>query len=79
MAEERLWAAWRLDYIEGHCLGMLDAYPYNNGHLMVSPTAHTASLEDLADDQLLELMQLTRRSLGALGEAYAGFDDHVFQ
>jgi ATP adenylyltransferase len=76
-----------------HCFVMLNAYPYNNGHLMVSPAAHTASIEDLPDDQLLELMQLTRRSLAALREAYspegfnigvnqgkaagAAFDDHV--
>ena len=76
-----------------HCFVMLNAYPYNNGHVMVSPTAHTASIEDLPDDHLLELMHLTQRSLTALREAYspegfniginqgkvagAGFDDHV--
>ena len=29
------------------CFIMLNLYPYNNGHLMVSPYAHVASLEKL--------------------------------
>ena len=31
-----------------HVYLMLNAYPYNNGHLMVVPFAHGASTEDLA-------------------------------
>jgi ATP adenylyltransferase len=119
VAEKRLWAPWRLDYIKGpkpdHCIFctavagedrdgyvvargersfvMLNAYPYNNGHVMVSPVDHVGSIEDLGDDVLLELMGLAQRSLGVLREAYspegfnlginqgkvagAGFDDHV--
>jgi ATP adenylyltransferase len=61
--------------------------------VMVSPTEHTASIEDLPDDTVLELMRLTQQSLAALRDAYspegfniginqgkvagAGFDDHV--
>jgi ATP adenylyltransferase len=72
---------------------MLNAFPYNNGHLMVAPRRHVASLEDLDDGEALELMQLTRRALGALRDEYgpdgfnlgvnvgkiagAGFADHV--
>jgi ATP adenylyltransferase len=75
------------------CFAMLNAYPYNSGHLMVAPRRHVPSLEDLDADELLELMTLTQRSLGALREAYgpdgfnlgvnegeiagAGFADHV--
>jgi ATP adenylyltransferase len=78
-----------------HCFVMLNAYPYNNGHLMVSPTAHVGSIEELPDEAVLELMHLTQRSLEALRDAYspegfniginqgkvagAGFDDHVHQ
>jgi ATP adenylyltransferase len=75
------------------CFTILNAYPYNNGHVMVSPYEHRASIEELEEPVLLELMTLARRSLAALREAYApdgfnlginqgkiagaGFDDHV--
>ena len=72
---------------------MLNQYPYNNGHVMISPYAHVPSIEDLDDPAALELVDLTRRSLAALRKAYepegfniginqgkaagAGFDDHL--
>lgn len=49
---------------------MLNRYPYTNGHLMVVPDAHVASLEDLPTDDLTELMLLARRSLRSLRQAY---------
>lgn len=48
---------------------MLNLYPYNNGHLMVVPYEHVASLEDLPGETLTELMVLVNRGLGALREA----------
>ena len=39
---------------------ILNAFPYSNGHLMIVPYRHTASLEDYAEEELLEVMQLTR-------------------
>ena len=121
MAELRLWAPWRMQYVQGErgdagcifclaaepgddearcvldrgtrCFAMLNAFPYNSGHLMVSPVSHVASLADLDDDESLELMQLVQRALGAIRTAYrpdgfnigvnegkiagAGFADHV--
>jgi ATP adenylyltransferase len=120
VAEQRLWAPWRLEYIKGpkpdecifcsaassdddsasyvvargeHCFVMLNAYPYNNGHVMVSPYAHVPSIEELDDPVLLDLMHLTQRSLEAIREGYspegfnmginqgkvagAGVEDHV--
>ena len=86
MAEQRLWAPWRLDYIKGpkpdRCifctaaeadddapvyvvhrgesnLVMLNAYPYNSGHVMVSPYEHVPSIEELPEDALLEMMMLS--------------------
>jgi ATP adenylyltransferase len=52
------------------CFVMLSAFPYNSGHLMVSPHRHIASIEDLDADELRELMALTQRSLRALRESY---------
>jgi ATP adenylyltransferase len=63
------------------CFVMLNTYPYANGHLMISPYEHLPSIEDLADDVLLELMNLTQRSLAALREAYSpeGFNIGINQ
>ena len=74
----------RRDYVvfEGErCLVMLNAYPYTNGHVMVSPYEHVPSLEELGDETLLELMQLVKRSQGAIREAYGpeGFNIGVNQ
>jgi ATP adenylyltransferase len=120
VADERLWAPWRLEYIKGpkpdecifcaaveseddagryvvargeRCFVMLNAYPYNNGHVMISPYEHVPSIEQLDEPTLLELMTLARRSLKAIREAYgpegfnlginqgkiagAGVEDHV--
>ncbi len=51
------------------CFIMLNAFPYSNGHLMVSPYRHTADLNDLEDAELLELMALTRRGINLLKRA----------
>lgn len=50
---------------------ILNLYPYNNGHLMVVPYKHVASVEDLETETLTELMLLVNRSLAALREAMA--------
>jgi ATP adenylyltransferase len=76
-------------------LVMLNAFPYAPGHLMVVPHRHVPGIEELDDQELLELMTLTRRALAALRTvmspdgfntglnlgkvAGAGFDDHVHQ
>jgi ATP adenylyltransferase len=120
VAEQRIWAPWRLEYIRGEkgggcifcvsddksddrdrlivhrgerCFVLLNAYPYASGHLMVAPYEHVASIEELDEPALGELMTLARHSLGVLREAYspdgfnmginqgkiagAGFEDHV--
>jgi ATP adenylyltransferase len=45
---------------------MLNLYPYNNGHMMVSPFRHVAELEDLRQDEMLELMELSALGIEAL-------------
>lgn len=39
-----------------HSLVMLNIFPYNNGHLLISPRAHLADITQLNDAQLLDLM-----------------------
>ena len=53
------------------CFVILNLFPYNNGHLMVVPNRHIASLVDAAPDELTEMMDLTRRAEIALREAFA--------
>ena len=43
------------------CYVILNLYPYNNGHVMVVPYRHTASLAGLTPDELQELALLTQR------------------
>jgi len=50
---------------------ILNRYPYNNGHVMVVPRRHVASLTDLATDELQEIAVLTQRSEAVLREAYS--------
>jgi len=52
------------------CFVILNLYPYNNGHLMVVPYRHVATLADTTEQELAELAQLTRRAEIALTEAY---------
>jgi ATP adenylyltransferase len=54
-----------------NCFVVLNRFPYNNGHLMVVPYAHTGQLEDLGDETLLEMMQLVRHSLRFLRQVYS--------
>lgn len=49
---------------------LLNRYPYNNGHLMVVPYRHVASLGELTPDELQEMARLTQRAEAALTEAY---------
>lgn len=50
---------------------LLNLYPYNNGHLMVVPIRHVASLASSTPEELGDLMRLTRHAEIALAEAYA--------
>jgi len=52
------------------CFVILNLFPYNNGHLMVIPNRHVASLSTASPEELQELMDLTRISEMALTEAY---------
>jgi ATP adenylyltransferase len=46
---------------ERTCFAVLNTYPYNGGHLLVVPYKETAELSELTDEELCDLMKLTRR------------------
>lgn len=52
------------------CYVLLNLYPYNNGHLMVVPYRHVATLAELTSDEMNEIGRLTQRCEAALTEAY---------
>lgn len=37
-----------------YCFAMLNAFPYNNGHIMVVVNRHIASLEEFSDAEILD-------------------------
>lgn len=39
---------------------VFNRFPYNNGHLMIAPIRHIGGLDEADDEELLELMKLTR-------------------
>jgi len=49
---------------------LLNLYPYNSGHLMVAPYAHTGDLANLDASIAAELMHVTQRSVAALQRVY---------
>lgn len=75
------------------CFVMLNLYPYNTGHVMVSPYRHLASLEQMDPQELTEMMELTSLCLRAIKRAMspegfnlgmnlgkvagAGYDSHL--
>ncbi len=76
-----------------HCFIIMNNYPYNPGHVMIAPYRHVGKWEDLTDQELLEMMQLSQLVIKALKRtmnphgfnmgvnlgrvAGAGIDDHV--
>ena len=47
---------------------MLNAYPYNPGHVMVAPFRHVGEFEQLTDEELADASSLLQRSIRALKE-----------
>src|SRR5437879_1052844 len=53
-----------------HAFIMLNAFPYNNGHLMIAPYRHTADMESLSAEESREMMELCQLCLSLLRKAY---------
>lgn len=49
---------------------ILNRYPYVNGHMMVVPNKHVASLDELDQAELAQLMHLASESIRVLRKVY---------
>lgn len=48
------------------CFALLNRYPYTGGHLMTVPYKQAVDFNDLTDEEMTDLMRLTRRCQNAL-------------
>jgi len=51
-----------------YVLCMLNKFPYNNGHLMLSPYRHIKNLAQLTNDEILDLFYALSKMQALLGE-----------
>jgi ATP adenylyltransferase len=51
-----------------HNFIILNAFPYNQGHLMVAPYRHIANLQDLRDEEAKEHFDIVKKGLELLKE-----------
>jgi ATP adenylyltransferase len=49
---------------------LLNLYPYTTGHMLVTPYAHVADLDQVTPETLVEMMGLAQRLQTALKESY---------
>lgn len=52
------------------CFIILNLYPYTTGHLMIAPYEHLPSIEELDAETLTEMMELCKKSMKAVREAF---------
>ena len=62
--------AAKIIYRGKQCFLCLNAYPYNSGHVMILPYAHTAELGKLEPAEAQEMMALAQRLERVLKEVY---------
>ena len=56
---------WRTE----HCVVVFNRFPYNNGHLLIAPKRHIASLDGANAAEQVEMMQLMRECQRVLTRA----------
>lgn len=49
-----------------HAFVIMNKFPYNNGHLMVTPYRHIMDLADLPQEEAFEVMELLQKSCSIL-------------
>jgi ATP adenylyltransferase len=68
LSDEEAHVLWR--HPSGQAVALLNAYPYGSGHLMVMPTRHCASPEDLSPEEGAALWHGVTESVQAVRAAY---------
>jgi len=53
-----------------HCFVIMNKFPYNNGHLMVTPYRHVSNLLDLTLEETNDCMVWLRHSVAVLEKAF---------
>src|SRR5262249_59600074 len=53
------------------CFVILNKFPYTNGHLMVAPFEHVATLQELDAETVAEMMALAQTAISALEDRYS--------
>lgn len=72
---------------------IMNRYPYNNGHLLITPYSHVGDISDLSPEEICEMTMEMQRSIGILKKvmnpngfnigmnlgkaAGSGIDDHI--
>ena len=46
-----------------HSIAILNIFPYNNGHLMISPIRHTGKISDLTETETVDLIRCINRAI----------------
>ena len=54
-----------------HCFVILNKFPYTNGHMMVAPYGHIATLPDVPAETIAEMMALAKQGMKGLERTYA--------
>ena len=49
-------------------VAMLNAFPYNNGHILVAPLRHIKDLKNLKENELLDLFNTINRAIALLNK-----------
>ena len=52
-----------------HAFALLNAFPYNTGHLMAAPTRHVGDLKELEAGERAALMELVTAATGVIQDA----------
>lgn len=52
-----------------HAFVIMNNYPYNPGHVMIAPYRHVGRWEELRDEELLDMMKLSRLMIRAIKRA----------
>jgi len=68
LPDEETHVVWR--HPDGTAVGLLNAYPYASGHVLVMPVRHVGSLDQLEAVEAAALWEGVTAAVAALGAAY---------